>query len=333
MIKKTMAVALLSGGLDSIIAARLIMEQGIECIGVYFSSPLWSNEKKEKNFIRKVSEENNFEIKIVPVGEDYIGIIKNPRHGHGKNINPCLDCKIYMLTKAKSIMESLSADFIVTGEVLGQRPMSQHRNAFNLIEKYAGLSGKIIRPLSARILPPTIAVQDELIDNEKMADIQGRSRHNQYALAEKFGIKTYGSPAGGCLLTEVTYAKKLRDLFLHNEKITIEDLKLLKIGRHFRYKNVKIITGRNEAENGELMNIKTDDDWVIEVPNYGSPCTIVQSSDDVEVLHFACQVTAYSSDCKLENVLVKCAKNDREEFINVNRLDKAKIDKYNISLN
>lgn len=331
MIKKDKALALISGGLDSIIAARLILEQGIDCTGVYFSSPLWSNPEKENNFIKKVSEENNLKIIIKNVGEDYIEMIKTPKHGHGKNINPCLDCKIYMLKKAKEIMEEINADFIVTGEVLGQRPMSQHRAAFNLIEKETGLQGKILRPLSAKILPDTSI--DNLIDKDKLADIHGRSRKAQYKLADELKLKNFGSPAGGCLLTEKKYAKKLSDLFKHKEKVTIEDLKLLNIGRHFRFNNIKIVVGRNKEENEKIITFKTTNDYIIDTPNYGSPVTLLQSCNDPEIITFACQVTAFYSDCKLDEVIVKYQKDEKEEFLKVKQLPKDFIDKFNITLN
>jgi tRNA U34 2-thiouridine synthase MnmA/TrmU len=334
MIKKTKAIALLSGGLDSIIAAKLIINQGIECIGVFFSTPLWSNYEKEKTFFKQIMEENNFEIKIIHAEDDYIDIIKNPKYGWGKNINPCIDCKIYMMKKAKKLMEELNADFIVTGEVLGQRPMSQHIRAFNLIEKEAGLAGKIVRPLSAKILPLTEAENEFLIEKNKLEDIQGRSRKIQYELAQKFNIKTHGSPAGGCLLTEEKYAKKLKDLFTYDEKPNMNDLSLLKYGRHFRYKGIKIVVGRNSSENEEIIKFNKSDWYLIDVPNYGSPVTLLQATDDPEILNFACQLTVYYSDCKLDEALVKYTKNNNEKFINiVGRLSKETVNKYNIALN
>ena len=249
---KKKAVALLSGGLDSILAIRIIMEQGIECIGIYFSSPFWSDLKKEENLIKKISKENNFKLLIVPVEDDYIEMIKKPKYGWGKGLNPCIDCKIYMLKKAKNIMEELDASFIITGEVLGQRPMSQHRNALNSIEKQSELKGKILRPLSAKNLEPTDVEKDGTVDRAKLFDITGRTRKKQLELIKIFKINEYSSPAGGCLLTDKIFSKKLQDLFDNDKNIKMNDIILLKYGRHFRYNGNKIIVGRNQEENGSV---------------------------------------------------------------------------------
>ncbi len=331
MKKKHKALALFSGGLDSILAIRVIMDQGIECIGIYFSSPFWSDKEKEENFIKKISIENKFKILIIPVEEDYIEMVKNPKHGWGKALNPCIDCKIYMLKKAKEYMKQVNADFIITGEVLGQRPMSQHRTALNLIEKQASLVGKILRPLSAKHLDITELEEKGIVDREKLLDITGRTRKIQLELVKKYGIVEFSSPAGGCLLTDKLFSIKLKDLLKYNKKTSINEIKLLKYGRHFRYKENKIIVGRNEKENQMLIKMKNNDDYIFEVPDCGSPDTILQGKKDQDSIKFASKVTALYSDCKEKKVCVKYGeKEELENFIIINQIDKSESDKYNI---
>lgn len=332
MNNKKKAIALLSGGLDSILALRIIMDQGIECTGVYFSSPFWSNTEKEENFIKKISIENKIKLLIVPIDDDYIDMVKKPKYGWGKALNPCIDCKIYMLKKAKKIMEEMSASFIITGEVLGQRPMSQHKNALNLIKKQACLEGKILRPLSAKNLDPTEIEKKGIINREKLFDITGRTRKMQLDLVKQFGIKEFSSPAGGCLLTDKLFSKKLQDLFNNNKEISMKDIKFLKYGRHFRYNDNKIIVGRNEKENEMLAKMKFKDDYILVVPGYGSPNTILQGKKYKDSIIFASKLTALYSDCKEKEVIVKYGEN--EELLNsivIKIPDKQETDKYNIA--
>jgi tRNA U34 2-thiouridine synthase MnmA/TrmU len=329
---KKRAVALLSGGLDSILAIRIIMEQGIECIGIYFTSPFWSDAKKEENLIKKISNENNFELLIIPVENDYIEMIKKPKYGWGKGLNPCIDCKIYMLKKAKKIMEELDASFIITGEVLGQRPMSQHRNALNSIEKQSELKGKILRPLSAKNLEPTDVEKAGTVDRTKLFDITGRTRKKQLELVKNFKIIEYSSPAGGCLLTDKIFSKKLKDLLDNNRSINMNDITLLKYGRHFRYNGNKIIVGRNEEENKILLKIKSKDDYIFEVPDCGSPDTLLQGKKDKDSIEFASKLTALYSDCNEKEVNVKYG-NDKKlsNTMIVEQINKKEVERYNIA--
>ena len=329
--KKIKAISLLSGGLDSILAARVIMEQGIDVTGVFFSSPFWSSSEKEDNLIKKAAEENGLKVMIVPVGNDYLEIIKNPEHGWGKHINPCIDCKIYMLRKAKKIMEEIGASFVITGEVLGQRPMSQHRNSLNLIEKESGLKGKLVRALSAKLLDPTEPELEGILNREKLVDISGRARKMQYELAEKYNVKLYSSPAGGCLLTEKIFEARLKDLFEYNKKATIDDVVFLKYGRHFRYNDSKIIVGRNQIENEFLIKNKNDDDLVFEVPEIGSPNTLLQGNKSEKVITLAAQLTALYSDSKDEKVEVVFGEKKLSENITISQITKEEANRYNIS--
>ena len=176
-------------------------------------------------------------------------MLRNPKYGYGKNMNPCIDCKIFMIKKAKKYAKEIGADFIFTGEVLGERPKSQHYPALRIIEEESGLKGKLLRPLSAKLLPETEAEKKGLVNRAKLLSIQGRSRKPQFQLAKEYGITCYPSPAGGCLLTCEEYSKKLRDLLAHKKRVSMADVALLRVGRHFRLGKNKIIVGRNEAEN------------------------------------------------------------------------------------
>jgi len=330
--KKIKAIALLSGGLDSIIASRLIKDQGIDVTCIYFSSPLWSSDEKEKNFIKEVKKQNDFEIKIIPVGDEYIDIIKNPQYGWGKEINPCVDCKIFMLKKAKKIMEEMKASFIITGEVIGQRPMSQHRSALNYIEKNADVKGILVRPLSAKILPPTEPELKGLIDRNKLIDISGRSRKIQNEYAQKLNIKTFSSPAGGCLLTQKVYAGRLRDLLAHEENIIMKDMELLKYGRHFRYNDSKIIVGRNKEENKKLKNFQTKNDSLFETEKFPGPVSLLLNNDDNDAVRSTAELTFLYSDSPVDNAEVRMEKEGNISFITfTKKLSKNDIFKYNLS--
>ncbi len=209
MISK-MAVALISGGLDSILAAKVVMEQGFRVVGLYCTSAFSKSYGQEQDTCAaKVSNAAGIELRVMDMGQDYIDLVRNPAHGYGKNINPCIDCKIFMLKKAKAVMQELKAPFVVTGEVLGQRPMSQRRDTLSTIERDADMKGLILRPLSAALLPPTKAELDGLIRRDNLLGISGRSRTVQLQLAERYGIHGYSAPAGGCLLTDHNFDARI----------------------------------------------------------------------------------------------------------------------------
>lgn len=292
------AVGLFSGGLDSTLAAKLLQSLGIDAKLVNFTTPFFPPKKAIE-----MAEQLGFKLKVVDVTKDYLKVLKHPKHGYGSYLNPCIDCKIFMLKRAKKYAKSIGAKFVFTGEVLGQRPMSQHRNALDMIEKESGLKGKLLRPLSAKLLPATEA--ERWVDREKLLDIQGRGRGRQIELAKKYGIRSYPSPAGGCLLTNNEYAAKAKDLLTNSRRIGTNDIKLLKIGRHFRFRKNKIIVGRNENENKELLKLKRGTDYVLEVPNVGSPITILQGPKEKKSIEIAARITAHYSDSKEENTIVK----------------------------
>jgi len=253
------AVVMLSGGLDSTLALKMMMEQGIEVLAVSFVSPFCTCTPKKagcSSMAVKVARENEVPIEVISKGMEYMRIVENPRFGVGKGINPCIDCRIFMLRKVRERLDEWGAGFVVTGEVVGQRPMSQHMRAMKLIEKESGLQGILLRPLSAHLLPPTEPERLGIVDRERLLAIQGRSRQPQFQLAETLGVDDYLCPAGGCLLTDPIIAARLRDLFDHNPDYTMTEVRLVRMGRHFRInESLKVIVGRNHQENMVLERV------------------------------------------------------------------------------
>jgi len=323
------ALALLSGGLDSTLALKLILDQGIEVVALNFTSPFCLCGRGGCGAIG-VARQLKIPIKIISSGEDYLKVIRKPKHGYGKNMNPCIDCRIYMLKKAKKYAQEIGASFIFTGEVLDERPMSQHRKALNIIEAEAGLKGKIPRPLSAKLLPKTKAEEKGWVDREKLLDIRGRSRKRQLELAKSYNISDYPCPAGGCLLTYKEFASKVRDLFEHKKKIKMKDILLLKIGRHFRFKKNKIIVGRNENENKQLQDLKNGNDYRFEVPDCGSPITLLQGPKTEEAIETAAALTAQYSDSEENETVVKFGMEKMNRSITVSKLSDKAIEKLRI---
>jgi len=254
--KKVRALVLLSGGLDSILAVKLLLEQGIEVIAVNFRTNFCG-----PSYARPAAEMLGVSLREIDIRQDFLEVLKKPKHGYGAGMNPCIDCHALMLKKSAEIMRQEGFSFVATGEVLGERPMSQHKKALKIVEKEAGLEGYLLRPLSSRLLEPTIAEREGLIDREKLMDISGRSRKKQINLAEKFGIKEYPTPAGGCALTQKGFSERLKELMEHKPNFNSEDVDLIRFGRHFwlsdklGIKYTQIILGRNEQENEILKSV------------------------------------------------------------------------------
>jgi tRNA-specific 2-thiouridylase len=254
---KTKAIGLISGGLDSILALRVMLDLGIEVVAFNMKTPFCTCDSQGKCFSQSVTEELGVPLRRIYGGEDYIQMVEYPRHGYGKNMNPCIDCRIYLFSKAREVMEKEGADFVFTGEVLGERPMSQRREAMDLIERESDLNEKVLRPLSAKLLAPTVAEKEGKIDRERLFDFQGRSRKPQLELARRLGIKEFPTPAGGCLLTDQYFARKIKDSFIYKED-SLRHIHLLKIGRHFRLPTgAKVIAGRDQKENEILMAVSS----------------------------------------------------------------------------
>ena len=299
---KAKAVALLSGGLDSTLAILVLLRQGIDVTAITFLTHFGCDITDSSSCSRNpmpAAEEFGFKVKLSHLADKFIEIVKNPGFGHGKNMNPCIDCRILMLREAKVFMDLIGADFLVTGEVLGQRPMSQRKACFPLVDREAGVEGLVLRPLSAKLLPPTIPELKGLVDREGLYDFKGRTRRPQMNLAAELGLTDYPSPAGGCLLTEPSYACRLRDLLKYNSAPGLRELHLLRVGRHFRTSpECKIIVGRNEAENKKIIALASSEDTLISVKGIGSPTTIITGIPDDNEIMTAASLTARYSDAK-----------------------------------
>jgi tRNA-uridine 2-sulfurtransferase len=251
------AVALISGGLDSALAIHLVKLQDIDVTALHFTSffsPL--SGPPEESPVAVTARQLGVPVVYLPRGDDFLDLIRAPQHGYGKNLNPCIDCRIYSFVKAKEFMREIGASFIVTGEVVGQRPMSQMKNTIRFIEKRAGCDSIILRPLSAKILPPTEVEEAGIVDREQLLEVAGRGRKVQLSLAKEIGLSGYSPPAGGCLLTDKIFSRRLKDLLDDGDDVSREDLDLLKIGRHIRLRQgLKLVVARNETENGLAENI------------------------------------------------------------------------------
>jgi tRNA-specific 2-thiouridylase len=270
--KKVKALVLLSGGLDSILAVKLLQEQRIEIVAINFQTNFCGPSKA-----RSSAEALGVPLREKNISEDFLKVLKKPRYGYGTGMNPCIDCHALMLKKAGEIMREEKFDFVATGEVLGERPMSQHKKALAIVEKEADLKGFLLRPLSAKLLEPTIAENDGLVDREKLLSISGRNRKPQIQLAKKFGIKNYPSPAGGCALTQEGFIERLKKLMRHRPDFNVKDVDLVQIGRHFWFDDMQIIIGRNEQENQILESLAGKSGILIEPENFVGPVALLRS--------------------------------------------------------
>ena len=320
----------MSGGLDSTIAVKLMLDQGFDVEAVNFVSPFCLC-KRGGCGAHTVAKNLNIPMKTVVLGNEYLKIVRNPKYGYGKNMNPCIDCRILLLKKAKKYAKEIGASFIVTGEVLGQRPMSQRGDTMALIEEKAGLRGKILRPLSGKLLPSTNAEKNHLIKRDALLEIEGRSRKAQLSFVKECNITGYSCPGGGCLLTYAGYADKMKDLFEHKKRVTIKDVQLLKTGRHFRSGKNKIIVGRNEAENTFLLRARERNDYFFEAQGTGSPLTLLQGPKTRMAVETAAELTAYYSDIKQGFVSVKYGKSEANRSIKTLVPSKEKVDAFRIT--
>ena len=278
--KKIRAIGLLSGGLDSTLAAKLLLEQGIDVLAINFTSPFCTCTPKNASCAAvntAVKELGDISLKRIIMKDDYLIMVKNPKHGHGAGMNPCIDCRIMKIRSAGQYMKQTGASFLFTGEVLGQRPMSQHRKAIEIIDRESGMQGYILRPLSALHLDPTIPEKRKWVSRDTLLGISGRSRKPQILLADRKGIANYPCPAGGCLLTDSNFSERLKDYFAHTESPAMSDIPLLKVGRHLRIDTInKIIVARNEKECMQLKTLCKDSDHLFIPSNFSGPVVILQ---------------------------------------------------------
>ena len=312
----TKALALISGGLDSILAAKLIQMQGIEVIGICFASAFFGSKNAEK-----MAAQIEMPLIVVDFTEDHLEMTKKPKHGYGKNMNPCIDCHAMMLKYAGNMLEELEGDFLITGEVLDQRPMSQNKKSLGIVQKESGFEEKILRPLCALNLAPTQMEVDGLVDRTKLRGFSGKTRKPQMELAEQLGIKEYPSPAGGCMLTEPQFARRLRDLYNHG-KVSVKpiDVELLKLGRHMRVSpSAKVVCTRNENEYSLLIELLKDNYIVFDTADCTGSTVVLASSPGESIsqedMAFAGSVAArYSKDREKDSVRIKFKKNSDTEY-------------------
>ena len=296
--KKRKAIALLSGGLDSILAVKMMLDQGFEVIALNMKTPFCTCDSKGKCYSDLTAVKFGISLRRIYGGEDYLEIVKNPKHGYGKNMNPCIDCRILLFSRAKEVMEEEGADFVFTGEVLGERPMSQRRDAMNLIERESGLKGRLLRPLCARLLEPTVMEKEGIVDRNKLLDIRGRSRKPQLALARRCQIDDFPSPAGGCLLTDENFARRIKESFEHGED-SLRHINLLKVGRHFRVSpKAKIIAGRDQKENEVLLGLSLPAEPKFTAHGYKSTYVLLLGEPSLKNQNLAARVCARYCDRK-----------------------------------
>lgn len=288
------AVGLLSGGLDSTLAAKMLLEQGIEVHAINFTSPFCTCTAKGAScaaVITAVRQLGDIPLRRTRLGDEYLAMVRNPRYGYGRGMNPCIDCRIMKIRKAAEYMEAIDGSFLFTGEVLGQRPMSQHKQAMEIIDKGSGVEGLILRPLSAAQLKPTLPEREGWVDREKLLGFSGKTRRPQIALADRMGITDYPCPGGGCRLTDKNFAEKLREYFAHTNEPCLADMPLLRFGRHVRLDNgAKLVLARNESEGQTLKRLARADDHLY-LPTFSGPIALLRGERSDEVLPWILKFT------------------------------------------
>ncbi len=321
------AVALISGGLDSLLAAKLIQQQGVEVEGINFFTGFCVEghthaiRKHDRNRVKRnnalwVAEQLGIKLHIIDIVDEYKDVVINPKHGYGTNLNPCLDCKIFMVHKAQEWIKQHDFDFIITGEVIGQRPKSQRKKLMPVVAEESGADDLLLRPLCAKSLPATRPEYEGWVDREQLKDFSGRSRIPQMALAAEFGFEDYAQPAGGCcFLTDQSYSVKLRDLWDNRGKrdYELDDIMLLKVGRHIRPSNAfKLIIAREEGENHFLSGYKRQFQTISTVSHAGPLALIEGEMLNPQQLELACAITArYSKGRDADSVELRFS--DREQ--------------------
>lgn len=275
------ALALFSGGLDSILAAKVIQNQGVDVLALNFTSPFFgcSPALNGEPVAAEYARRYKIPYREIQLGEDFLEMLRHPRHGYGSAMNPCIDCKTFMLRKAAALMEELGAEFVITGEVVGQRPMSQRMDTLRLIERESGLGKKLLRPLSARFLPPSLPETEGWVNRDQLPAIRGRGRKEQIRLAAELGIDKYPAPAGGCLLTEESYIPKVKDLLDHQAAPAVRDFQLLRTGRHFRVSpDCKVVVGRDNSDNEKILAAARDGETTLRWAEGASPMVLMLGS-------------------------------------------------------
>lgn len=310
----TKAMGLISGGLDSILAAKIILEQGIEVVGISFVTPFFGSQGAEQ-----AAKTLGIPLQVLDITEIHLEMLRHPKHGYGSNMNPCIDCHCLMLREAGKVMDGSGGDFLFTGEVLGQRPMSQNKGSLHVVERESGYEGLILRPLSAKLLAETTPEQSGKVDRERLLDISGRSRKRQMELAKRYQITHYLTPAGGCLLTDPGFSRRLSDLFRHQNDFQIRDIELLKIGRHLRFSPaVKVIVGRRAQDNERIVRLIAPGDDLLKVEGYPGPLVLIPCGGSADDIQKAASICIRYSDAPADDaVSVLWSRNGEEKQISV----------------
>jgi tRNA-specific 2-thiouridylase len=321
-------IGLMSGGLDSILAARVLQDQGIRVIGVTFVTPFFGSERAEQ-----AAEMLQMELRVMDITQVHLEMLQSPKHGYGKALNPCIDCHALMFREAGKLMEAEGADFLFSGEVLGERPMSQNRQSLMVVARESGYEDLIIRPLSAKLLPETLPEREGKVDRERLLDISGRSRKPQVELAAHYGITNYPQPAGGCLLTDTGYTRKLKELMARSPAVSGRDAWLLRAGRHFRLDTGdKVIVGRDQNDNAQILSMKDKSDVVLDVRDYPSPIALIPhgASSEKSIAKAAAVCVRYSDAPRNEEVAVVYNRGGTRNIVSVKAASDEELDRVRI---
>ena len=288
------ALAVFSGGLDSMLAVEVIRAQGIDVLGLFFETPFFQADRAASS-----AEILHLPLKVLDITEPHLEVVRKPRYGYGGNMNPCIDCHSLMLRKAAERLAQENAQFIITGEVLGQRPMSQNLRALSTVAAQSGRPDLILRPLSAKFLPPTVPEKRGWVRRDELPALSGRSRKPQMELAGALNIKEYPSPAGGCLLTDPVFSRRLKDLFSSRSRCDVREIELLKVGRHFRPgPGTKVVVGRNKKENEKIFTLAGESDLIIKVDSIPGPVVLVLGDISRQMEDLAVTIALSYSDAK-----------------------------------
>ncbi|MFB3925816.1 MAG: tRNA 4-thiouridine(8) synthase ThiI [Syntrophales bacterium] len=321
------AIALFSGGLDSILAVQVVREQNIDVLGITFITPFFGARKAQA-----AAKAICLDHLVIDITDEHLAMLRSPRYGFGRNMNPCIDCHTLMLRTAGIKMKEIGADFLFTGEVLGQRPMSQTRQSLHIVAKNSGFGDYVLRPLSARLLPETFPEREGMIDRNRLLDIRGRGRKRQMEMARYYGISGYSNPAGGCLLTDPMFSRRLRDLFEHSPDFGKRDIELLKVGRHLRIDGkTKIIVGKNRRDNSAIQDLIEKGDVILNARDFPGPLVLIPHGCDQASIDTAAAVCAHYCDAPDEMEATVQFKTESESgVIKVKAAEREKIEGFMI---